>query len=222
MPDSLRPHGLQHWSGQPVLHHFLKFDQVHVHCTGDAIQPSHPLIPSSPALNLYHGLFQRVSYLHRMTKILELQHQSFQQVFTVDLPWDWLVWSPCHPRDSKESSPAPQFQRRQFFGTPPSLPSSSHNHTWPVRRPHPWLYRPLSSRVVSLLVNMLSRLVIAFWSRSKRLLISWLQSPSTVILEPKKRKSVTTSTFPPLFAWSNGAGCHDLSFLIIQLTYSTV
>ena len=48
-------------------------------------------------------------------------------------------------------------------------------------------------KVMSLLFNMLSRLVIDFLPRSKRLLISWLQSPSAVILEPKKRKSVTVS-----------------------------
>ena len=52
-------------------------------------------------------------------------------------------------------------------------------------------------RVMSLLFNTLSRFVTAFLLRSNHLLISWLQSPSTVILEPKKRKSVTTSNFPP-------------------------
>ena len=55
-------------------------------------------------------------------------------------------------------------------------------------------------KVTSLLFNMLSRLVIAFLPRSKRLLISWLQSPSEVILKPKKIKSVTVSMFPHLFA----------------------
>ena len=50
-------------------------------------------------------------------------------------------------------------------------------------------------KVMSLLLNMLSRLVIAFLSKSKFLLISWPQSPSAVILEPKKGKSVTVSTF---------------------------
>ena len=54
--------------------------------------------------------------------------------------------------------------------------------------------------VMSLLFNMLSRLVIAFLPRSKHLLISWLQSPSTVILDPKKIKSVTVSIVPHLFA----------------------
>ena len=53
------------------------------------------------------------------------------------------------------------------------------------------------SKVMSLLFNMLSRLVIAFLLRSKRLLISWLQSPSAVILEPKKIKSVTVSIVSP-------------------------
>ena len=54
-------------------------------------------------------------------------------------------------------------------------------------------------KVMSLLFNMLSRFVIAFLSRSKHLLISWLQSPSAVILEPKKIKSVTVSiVFPAI------------------------
>ena len=52
-------------------------------------------------------------------------------------------------------------------------------------------------KVMCLLSNMLSRLVIDFLPRSKRLLISWLQSPSTVILEPKKIKSVSVSTISP-------------------------
>ena len=54
------------------------------------------------------------------------------------------------------------------------------------------------SKVMSLLFNVLSRFVIAFLTKSKHLLISWLQSLSSVILEPKKRKSVTISTFPLL------------------------
>ena len=55
-------------------------------------------------------------------------------------------------------------------------------------------------KAISLLFNMLSRLIISFLPRSKRLLISWLQSPSTVILEPKKIKSATVSTVSHLFA----------------------
>ena len=55
-------------------------------------------------------------------------------------------------------------------------------------------------KILSQLFNMLSRLVIAFLPKSKRLLISWMQSPSAVILEPKKIKSDTVSTVPHLFA----------------------
>ena len=60
--------------------------------------------------------------------------------------------------------------------------------------------RTFVGKVLSLLFNMLSRLVIAFLPRSKRLLISWLQSPSTVILQPKKTKSLTVSIVSHLFA----------------------
>ena len=60
--------------------------------------------------------------------------------------------------------------------------------------------RTFVGKVMSLLFNMVSRLVIAFLPRSKHLLISWLQSPSAVILEPQKIKSLTVSTVPHLFA----------------------
>ena len=65
--------------------------------------------------------------------------------------------------------------------------------------------------------NMLSRLVITFLPRSKRLLISWLQSPSAVILEPQKIKSDTVSTVSPYLPWSDGTRCHDLRFLNAEL-----
>ena len=67
-------------------------------------------------------------------------------------------------------------------------------------------------KVMSLLFNMLSRFVIAFLPRSNLLLISWLQSLSTVILEPKKRKSVVASTFSLLFAmkWWDLMPCSSL------------
>ena len=65
---------------------------------------------------------------------------------------------------------------------------------------------------------MLSRLVITFLPRSKHLLISWLQSPSAVILEPPKNKVWhCIHCFPIYFPWSDGTGCHDLSFLNVEL-----
>ena len=71
-------------------------------------------------------------------------------------------------------------------------------------------------KVICLLFNMLSRLVISLLPESKCLLISWLQSPSTVILEPKKIKSDTVSSFPIYFPWSDGTRCHDLRFLNVE------
>ena len=66
-------------------------------------------------------------------------------------------------------------------------------------------------KVKSLLFNMLSRLVIAFLPRNKCLLISWLQSPSVVILEPKKIKSLTVSIVSPSICHEvDATGCHDL------------
>ena len=72
-------------------------------------------------------------------------------------------------------------------------------------------------KVMSLLFNILSRLVITFLPRSKCLLISWLQSPSAVILEPPQNKvSYCFHCFPIYLPWSDGTRCHDHSFLNIE------
>ena len=70
-----------------VALHLPEFAQVPVHWIGEAIQPSHPLLPSSPSafyLSQYQGLFQWVSCSHQVAKELELQHQSFLRVFRID------------------------------------------------------------------------------------------------------------------------------------------
>ena len=112
--DSLRPHGLQD-TRPPVHHQHPGFTQTHVRWVSDDIQPSHPLSSPSPAFNLsqHQGLSKWVSSSHQVAKILEfqLQHQFFQRIFRTDLLWDGLVGSPCSPRDSQESSLAPQFKR---------------------------------------------------------------------------------------------------------------
>ena len=73
-------------------------------------------------------------------------------------------------------------------------------------------------KVVSLLFNILSRLVIDFLPRSKHLLISWLQSPSEVILDPPKNKVCHCFIcFTIYLPWSDGTRCHDLSFLNVEL-----
>ena len=72
------------------------------------------------------------------------------------------------------------------------------------------------SKVMSLLLNMLFRFVIAFLPRSKHLLISWLQSPSVVILEPPPKVCDYFHCFPIYLPWSDGTGCHDLRFLNVE------
>ena len=86
---SLRPHGLQH-ARPPCPSPLPEFTQTHVHWVSDAIQPSHPLSSSSPpAFNLsqHQGLFQWVSSLPQVPKVLELQlqHQSFHWIFRTDI-----------------------------------------------------------------------------------------------------------------------------------------
>ena len=93
--------------GFPVLHGFLEFAHTHVHWVGDAV--SHfSFLQSFPA----SGFFQWVSSPHQVAKVLgpQLHHQSFQWIFWIDFLDDWLVWSPCSPADSQESSPVPQFE----------------------------------------------------------------------------------------------------------------
>ena len=106
-------------------------------------------------------------------------------------------------------------QKHQFFSTQPSLYSNSHIHTWLL---------PLTVQALSVKwcpCFLIPRYVTASLPRSKCLLISWLQSPSEVILEPKKIKSVTASTFSPCYLpWSDGTRCHNLSFLKVEFQAS--
>ena len=100
----------------PLVHHQLpEFTQTHANWVGDAIQQSDPLLsPSPPNFNLsqHQDLFQWVSSLHQVAKVLELpfQHQSCRWIFRTDFLQDWLVWLPCSLRDSQESSPTSQFK----------------------------------------------------------------------------------------------------------------
>ena len=107
--------------------------------------------------------------------------------FSVD-----LVWSPCSPRDSQESSPTLQLNSINSLVVSiihgPTL--TSIQDYWKNHSLTRWTF---VGEVMSLFFNMLSRLVITFLPRSKRLLISWLQSPSAMILEPPKIKSATVS-----------------------------
>ena len=102
-------------AGFPALHQLLELAQTFVHWISHAIQPSQPLSSPSPTafnLSLQQGIFQWVLSAHKVAKVLEfqLQHQFFQWTSMTDFLLDWLIWSPCSPRDSQESSPTPQFK----------------------------------------------------------------------------------------------------------------
>ena len=99
----------------PVHHQLPELAQTHVHWVSDVIQPFYPLSsPSPPAFSLsqHQSLFQWVSSSHQVAKVLkfQLQHQCFQRIFRTDFLQDWLVGSPCSPRDSQMSSPTPQLK----------------------------------------------------------------------------------------------------------------
>ena len=153
-----------------------------------------------------------------MTRILELQlqHQSFQWIFRVDLPQDWLLWSPCSPRDFQKSSPAPQFKASILW----------RSALFTVQLSQPYLtagkiivltIQTFVGKVMSLLFNKLSRFVVTLLPRSNHLLISRLQSLCTVILKPKKRKSLTTSAFSPSICRAvMGPDAMILAFLIFS------
>ena len=104
-------------------------------------------------------------------------------------------------------------QKHQFFGAQLFLESNSHHPCMTTGKAVALTRRTFVGKVMALLFNMLSRLVITFLPRSKRLLISWLQSPSAVILEPRKIVCHCFHCFPIYLPWSDGTGCHDLSFL---------
>ena len=110
--------------------------------------------------------------------------------------------SPCSPRDSQESSPTPQFKSINSsvlrFLYSPTL--TSIRDYWKNYSFDRWTF---VGKVMSLLFNMLSRLVIAFLPGSKYVFISWLQSPSALILEPKKIKPLTVSIVSPSI-------CHEV------------
>ena len=190
MYDSLWPHGLQH-TRLPCLSPTPRVYSNSCPLSGDAIQPSHPLpSPSPPAFNLsqHPGLFKWVSFLHQVVKVLELQlqHESFQWIFrTYFLRTNWLELVAFQGMTLKSllqhhSSKASILRCSAFFTVRLSHPYMTTGKTIALTR------QTFVGKVMSLLFNMPSRLIITFLLRSKGPLVSWVQSPSAVILEPPK------------------------------------
>ena len=129
---------------------------------------------------------------------------------------DWLdlpaVQGTVKSLSQHHSSKASILQRAAFFIVQLSHPYMTTGKTLVLTR------QTFVGKVMSLLLNMLSRLLITFLPRSKHLLISWLQSPSAVILEPQNYKVCHCfHCFSIYLPWSDGTRYHDLSFLNVEL-----
>ena len=156
-----------------------------------SVMPSNHLILCHPLL-LLPSIFPSITVLSNKLALRIRWPKYWSFSFSIS----WLVGSLCSPKDSQEFSPTPQFKSvnslaLSFLYDPTLISIHDYRKTIALTR---WTF---VGKVLSLLFYMLSRLVIASISRSKHLLISWLQSLSVVILEPRKMKSVTVSIVSP-------------------------
>ena len=200
--DSLPPHGLQH--ARPPCP--SPTPGAYSNSSIESVMPSKDLILYHPLLlppSIFPSIrvFSNESALHsRWPKYWSFSFSispSNEYSGLISFGIDFLA-----VQGTLKSFPTPQFKIINSlvlsFLYSPNL-TSIRDH-W---KNHSFDYMTFVGRVMSLLSNMLSRLVIAFLPRSKRLLISWLQSPSAVILEPRKIKSDTVSTVSPSI-------CHEV------------
>ena len=193
--------------GFPVHHQQSELAQTHVHWVGDAIQPSHPLwSPSPPACNLSQpqDLFQWVSSSSQVNKYWSFNfsmNPSNAYSGLTSFRMDWLdlleLKGTLKSLFQHHSSKAPILWHSAFFTVQLSHPYMTTGKAVALTR---WTF---VGKVMYMLFNMLSRLVIAFLPKRKCLLISWLQSPSAVILEPPKIKSLIVSIASPSI-------CHEV------------
>ena len=177
--------------GFPVYHQLPELSQTHVHWVGDAIQPSHPLSSLLPSIFPSSRVFSKESVLRvRWPKYWSFSFSispSNEYWGLISLRMDWLDLL-AHQGTVKSflqhrSSKALILCCSAFFIVQLSHPYINNGKTIALARP------TFVSKVMSLLFNTLSSLVITFLPRSKHLLIWWLQSPSAVILESPKIKS---------------------------------
>ena len=191
--------------GLPVHHQLLEFTQTHVQWVSDAIQPSHFLLsPSPPAYNLsqHQGnwLFSNESVLQvRWPKYWSFTFSispSNEYLGLISFRMDWLdllaVQGTLKSFLQHHSSEASVLWCSAFFIAQLSHPYMTTGKTIALTR------RTFVGKVMPLLFNMLSRLVIAFLP-SKHLLISCLQSPFAVILEPKNYTPLKNNGYNFLF-----------------------
>ena len=190
--------------GFPVYNQLPELAQIHVHWVSDVIQAYYPLSSlSPPAFNLsqHQALFHWVIFFFFCIRWPKCWNYSFsispsnEYSGPISFRIDWFnllaVQGTLKSLLQHHSSKASVFQCLALLIVQLSHPYVTTGTIIALTR---WTF---VGKVMSLLFNMLSRLVIAFLPRCKCLLISWLQSPSAVILEPGKIKSLTVSTVSP-------------------------
>ena len=186
--------------GFPVHHQLQEFTQTHVHWVGDAIQPSHPLPSIFPRIRVFSNesvlCIRWPKYWNFSFNISPSNEYSGLICFRMD--WFFLaVQGTLKSLLQHHSSKTSVLWCLVFFVVQLSHPYTTTGKTIALTR------QIFVGKVMSLLFNILSMLVITFLPRSKRLLISWLPSASAVILEPRKIKSATVSTVSPSI-------CHEV------------
>ena len=166
-------------SAFPVHHQVPELAKTHVHWAGDAIQPSQPLSSPSPAFNLsqHQGLFKWVSSSHQVAQSIGVSASASVLPMNIQdwFPLGWSGWISMQSKGLSRVFSNTAALRSGFFTVQRSHPYMTTGKTITLTR---WVF---VGKVMSLLFNMLSRLVIAFLPRNKCLLMSWLHSPSAVI-----------------------------------------
>ena len=205
--------------GFPVHHQLPELTQTHVHQVSDVIQHLILYCPIllPPSVFPSIRIFSKGSVLHirwpkywRFSFSISPPHKSLLIFFRMD----WLdllaVQGTLKSLLQHHSSKASSLWHSAFFRVQLSHPYMTTGKTIALTR------QTFVGKVISLLFNMLSRLVITFPPRSKGLLTSWLKSTSTVILEPPKIVCHCFHCLPIYLPWSDGTRCHDLSFLSVE------
>ena len=186
--------------GLPVHHQFPEFTQTHVHGVSDAshlilCRPLLLMPPTPPSIRVFSN---ESTLCMRWPKYWSFHFSispSNEHPGLISFRMDWLdllaVQGTLKSLLQHHSSKASILQCSAFFTVQLSLPNMTTGKNIALTR------QTFDGKVMSMFFNMLPRLVITFLPRSKRLLISWRQSPSAVILEPKNMKSDTVSTVSP-------------------------